>query len=61
MEEAARTFGLKSVDELIINVGYGKLTPIQILHKFKEPEKERTIPSSTASSGGRKRRKRRTA
>lgn len=41
MEEATKAFGLKSVDELIINVGYGKLTPNQLLHKFKEPEKEK--------------------
>ncbi len=41
MEEAARAFGLKNVDELIINVGYGKLTPVQIVHRFKEPDKEK--------------------
>ncbi|MBU1171667.1 MAG: bifunctional (p)ppGpp synthetase/guanosine-3',5'-bis(diphosphate) 3'-pyrophosphohydrolase [Proteobacteria bacterium] len=41
MEDAAKAFGLKTVDELIINVGYGKLTPTQLVHKFKEPEKEK--------------------
>ncbi len=41
MEEAAKAFGLKNPDELIINVGYGKLTAVQLVHKFKEPEKEK--------------------
>lgn len=41
MEEAAKAFGLKTPEELIINVGYGKLTPVQLVHKFKEPEKEK--------------------
>ena len=41
MEEAVKAFGLKTVDELVINVGYGKLTAVQILHKFKEPEKDK--------------------
>ena len=41
MEDAAKAFGLRTPDELLINVGYGKLTPAQILHKFKEPEKEK--------------------
>ncbi len=43
MDEAARSFGLKNSDELVINVGYGKLTPIQVVHKFKEPEVEKEI------------------
>jgi GTP pyrophosphokinase len=41
MEEAAKAFGLKTSEELVINVGYGKLTPVQLVHKFKEPEKEK--------------------
>lgn len=41
MEEAAKAFGLKTPEELVINVGYGKLTPVQLVHKFKEPEKEK--------------------
>jgi GTP pyrophosphokinase len=41
MEEAARAFGLKTVDELTASVGYGKLTPIQIINKIKGPEKEK--------------------
>ncbi|GAB6097403.1 bifunctional (p)ppGpp synthetase/guanosine-3',5'-bis(diphosphate) 3'-pyrophosphohydrolase [Desulfatiferula olefinivorans] len=41
MEEAARAFGLKTVDELTASVGYGKLTPNQIINKIKGPEKEK--------------------
>jgi GTP pyrophosphokinase len=46
MDDAARAFGLKNSEELVINVGYGKLTPVQIVHKFKEPDKEKEKDAS---------------
>lgn len=41
MENVAGHFGLKTVDDLIANVGYGKITPLQVVRKFApEPELE---------------------
>jgi guanosine-3',5'-bis(diphosphate) 3'-pyrophosphohydrolase len=37
MIQVVEHFGLKAVDDLIANVGYGKITPRQVLRKF-EPE-----------------------
>jgi guanosine-3',5'-bis(diphosphate) 3'-pyrophosphohydrolase len=39
MDEVVSHFGFKSSDDLIANVGYGKITPLQILRKFV-PETE---------------------
>ncbi len=40
MMRVAEAFGFKSVDDLIANVGFGKLTPLQVLSKAK-PELEK--------------------
>jgi len=46
MEKILKDFGVKSIDDLIENVGYGKNTPLQIIKKFlpdlepKQREKE---------------------
>ena len=41
MENVAGHFGLKTVDDLIANVGYGKITPLQVVRKFApKPELE---------------------
>lgn len=41
MEKVARHFGFKAVDDLIANVGYGKITPLQVVRKFApKPELE---------------------
>ncbi len=34
METAVGEFGLKTLEDLIANVGYGKITPLQIVRKF---------------------------
>ncbi|MDY6793104.1 MAG: bifunctional (p)ppGpp synthetase/guanosine-3',5'-bis(diphosphate) 3'-pyrophosphohydrolase [Thermodesulfobacteriota bacterium] len=34
MENVAGHFGFKTVDDLIANVGYGKITPLQVVRKF---------------------------
>lgn len=39
MEKVLEHFGLKTVDDLIANVGYGKITPLQIIRKL-EPKSE---------------------
>ncbi len=43
MEEAARNFGFRTVDDLIANVGYGKITPLQIVRRI-EPREEPEEP-----------------
>jgi guanosine-3',5'-bis(diphosphate) 3'-pyrophosphohydrolase len=41
MEEVVEHFGFKTVDDLIGSVGYGKITPMQIVRKFMpKPEAE---------------------
>ena len=39
MMEVVEHFGFKKVDDLIANVGYGKITPLQIVRRF-EPRRE---------------------
>jgi GTP pyrophosphokinase len=34
MKKIVEQFGFKAVDDLIANVGYGKITPLQVLRKF---------------------------
>jgi GTP pyrophosphokinase len=41
MKDVVSHFGFKTVDDLIASVGYGKITPLQIVRKFvKEPEED---------------------
>ena len=35
MIQIVEQFGFKAVDDLIANVGYGKITPLQVLRKFE--------------------------
>ena len=37
-EQAAEAFGFKTVEDLIAQVGFGKVTPLQILHKIRPEE-----------------------
>jgi GTP pyrophosphokinase len=39
MMTVVEQFGFKTIDDLIANVGYGKITPLQVLRKF-EPKSE---------------------
>ena len=46
MQAVAGEFNLKTVDDLIANVGYGKITPLQIIRRLTEgekPKKEETL------------------
>ena len=43
MEKVVEHFGFKTVDDLIANVGYGKITPLQVVRRFTsniEPEEK---------------------
>jgi GTP pyrophosphokinase len=39
MQSIANEFNFKTVDDLIANVGYGKITPLQVIRRFTEGEK----------------------
>ncbi len=58
MAEAVKTFGFKTVEDLITAVGYGKITPLQVTNKFiSKPESEDNDQSILNKLIGRKRRK----
>ncbi len=46
MMEVMEHFGFKAVDDLIANVGYGKITPLQVLRKFAPKSEEEAAPES---------------
>ncbi len=57
--KVADTFGFKTVDDLIAHVGFGKLTPLQILHKAVpvtelHKEKDHSLLSKLMGSGKKK-------
>jgi len=59
MEKAVRHFGLKNIDDLIASVGYGKITPLQIIRKITpKPEEEKEHESLFNKIVGRVRKKR---
>ncbi len=60
MEEAARHFGFKTTDDLIAHVGYGKITPLQVVNRFIKKSKEddeKDLIIEKASQNHKKRRK----
>jgi GTP pyrophosphokinase len=46
MIQIVEQFGFKTVDDLIANVGYGKITPLQVLRKFAPKIDETTVDES---------------
>ncbi len=48
MEEVMQIFGFRTLDDLIANVGYGKITPLQIVRKLtpKPEEESETSPEA---------------
>jgi guanosine-3',5'-bis(diphosphate) 3'-pyrophosphohydrolase len=40
MDRAVEHFGFKSVEDLIANVGYGKITPLQVVRRFQPKDDE---------------------
>jgi GTP diphosphokinase / guanosine-3',5'-bis(diphosphate) 3'-diphosphatase len=58
MQKVVESFGLREVEDLIVSVGYGKITPLQLVRKLApkvEPEEE--IPGLTIKPADRGRRK----
>ena len=46
MMKIVEQFGFKAVDDLIANVGYGKITPLQVLRKFAPKVDEEEVDES---------------
>jgi len=46
MNQVVEQFGFKAVDDLIANVGYGKITPLQVLRKFEPKIDEEQVDES---------------
>ena len=46
MMRVVEQFGFKAVDDLIANVGYGKITPLQVLRKFAPKVDEEEVDES---------------
>ncbi len=58
MEQVVKDFGYKTIDDLIAGVGYGKITPLQIVRKMEpKPETETEQESILAKVIGRVRRR----
>ncbi len=52
MEEIAKSFSMKSTDDLLVSVGYGKVSVHQVINKFLPEEKEEeTIPIKKRGKG----------
>jgi len=46
MAQVVEQFGFKAVDDLIANVGYGKITPLQVLRKYAPKVDEEEVDES---------------
>ena len=46
MMQIVEQFGFKAVDDLVANVGYGKITPLQVLRKFAPKIDEEEVDES---------------
>jgi GTP pyrophosphokinase len=46
LADVAAHFGFKTIEDLIANVGYGKITPLQVLRKFAPKLQAEEVPES---------------
>ena len=46
LADVAAHFGFKTIDDLIANVGYGKITPLQVVRKFVPKPEAEEVPES---------------
>jgi GTP diphosphokinase / guanosine-3',5'-bis(diphosphate) 3'-diphosphatase len=58
MQGVVDSFGLKAVEDLIISVGYGKITPLQVVRKFTPKAEEEPIAAALTGKAGEAARKR---
>ncbi len=59
MSEAVESFGFKDVDDLIASIGYGKITPLQLVRKLRPKPEEQAPPSKLTEMIDQVRKKRR--
>ena len=52
MQKIVEGFGFKSFDDLIISIGYGKITPLQLVRKFAPKPEEEPIATTLTGRGG---------
>ncbi len=46
MHKVVESFGFKALDDLIISVGYGKITPLQVVRKIAPKTEEEQLPGT---------------
>ena len=52
MQKVVESFGHKTIDDLIISIGYGKITPLQLVRKIvPKPEDEALSPALVGKAG----------
>jgi guanosine-3',5'-bis(diphosphate) 3'-pyrophosphohydrolase len=51
MQGVVEGFGFKAVEDLIISVGYGKITPLQVVRRFSPKTEEEPIAALTGKAG----------
>jgi GTP diphosphokinase / guanosine-3',5'-bis(diphosphate) 3'-diphosphatase len=51
MRKAVESFGLKALEDLIISVGYGKITPLQVVRKIAPKTEEEHFQGAIADKG----------
>jgi guanosine-3',5'-bis(diphosphate) 3'-pyrophosphohydrolase len=52
MQKVVEGFGFKSFDDLIISIGYGKITPLQLVRKFAPKPEDEPIATALAGKAG---------
>jgi len=52
MQTVVESFGFKAAEDLIISIGYGKITPLQVVRKFIPKSEEEPIASALAGKTG---------
>jgi len=57
MQKVVESFGFKAVEDLIIAVGYGKITPLQVVRKVIPKPEEEAIPPALVGKTGESNRK----
>ena len=58
MQRVVESFGFKAVEDLIISVGYGKITPLQVVRKFTPKAEDESIAAALTGKAGETARKR---
>jgi GTP diphosphokinase / guanosine-3',5'-bis(diphosphate) 3'-diphosphatase len=52
MQKVVESFGFKSADDLITSIGYGKITPLQVVRKVVPKSEEESLPAALSGKAG---------